>query len=127
MIKTMKKRPLCIIVGVSYLTIFFAAIFANFFVIESLINDPIITIQQNHIYVRAGILAFLITVVFDVVIAWALYELYKENSLAGLSMLFRMMHAVIMGVAIFSLPPVLVSTTSEEILTTSIHSILFGS
>lgn len=116
MIGIVEKRTLSLITGVSYLIIFFAAIFANFFVIESLINDPLTTIQQNHIYVRVGILAFLITVVFDVVIAWALYELFKENSLSVLSMLFRMMHAAIMGVAIFALPPVLSSITSEEIL-----------
>lgn len=117
MIRIAEQRTLSLIAGVSYLIIFFAAIFANFFVIESLINDPLTTIQQNHIYVRAGILAFLITVVFDVVVAWALYELLKENPLSVLSMLFRMMHAAIMGVAIFSLPPVLSSITSEEILT----------
>lgn len=28
--------------------------------------------------VRFGIIAFLIAVVFDVVVAWALYELYKD-------------------------------------------------
>jgi hypothetical protein len=113
---TMEPRSLSIIAGVSYWIIFFAAIFANFFVLESLINSPIATIQQNHIYVRTGILAFLITVVFDVVVAWALYELFRENILSVLSTLFRMMHAAIMGVAIFSLPKTLVSITSEEIL-----------
>jgi hypothetical protein len=113
---TMEPRSLSIIAGVSYWIIFFAAIFGNFFVLESLINSPIATIQQNHIYVRTGILAFLITVVFDVVVAWALYELFRENILSVLSTLFRMMHAAIMGVAIFSLPKTLVSITSEEIL-----------
>ncbi len=112
----MKPRTLSLIAGISYLIIFFAAIFANFFVLESLLNDPLSTIQQNHLFVSAGILAFLITVVFDVVVAWALYELFKEHSLSGLSTLFRMMHAVIMGVAIFALPMALVSTVREEVL-----------
>lgn len=96
--------------------IFFAAIFANFFVLESMINDPLNTIQQKHFSVRAGILAFLITVVFDVVVAWALYELFKEHFLSGLSTLFRMMHAAIMGVAIFALPMALDSITGEAVL-----------
>lgn len=113
---TLDRRSLSIIAGVSYWIIFFAAIFANFFVIESLINTPLVTIQENHSYVRAGILAFLITVVFDVVVAWTLYELFKENILTVLSTLFRMMHAVIMGVAIFALPATLASVSSEEIL-----------
>jgi hypothetical protein len=112
----MKPRTLSIIAGISYLVIFFAAIFANFFVLESILKDPLTTIQENHVIVRFGIIAFLITVVFDVVVAWALYELYKENILTLLSTLFRMMHAAIMGVAVFALPIALSSTTGQEIL-----------
>jgi hypothetical protein len=112
----MKPRTFSLIAGGSYLIIFFAAIFANFFVLESILKDPLVTIQQNHLIVRFGILAFLITVVFDVVVAWALFELYREHPLSGLSTYFRMMHAAIMGVAIFALPVALVSTTSQEIL-----------
>lgn len=113
---TIKPRTLSLVAGFSYWIIFFAAVFANFFVIESMLSDPLTTIQHDGLLVRAGILAFMITVVFDVVVAWALYELYKEHSLSGLSTLFRMMHAAIMGVAIFALPLALVSTTGEEVL-----------
>jgi hypothetical protein len=112
----MKPRSLSKIAGVSYLIIFFAAIFANFFVLQSIFEEPLVTIQQNHLMVRFGILAFIITVVFDVVVAWALYELYKTHPLSGLSTLFRMMHAAIMGVAIFALPLALASSSSQEIL-----------
>ena len=63
-------------------------------------------VTENHLTVRFGILAFLITVVFDVIVAWALYELYKGHVLNLPSTLFRMMHAAIMGVAIFALPQV---------------------
>lgn len=112
----MTKRKLALIAGSSYLIIFFAAIFANFFVLESIQNDPMTTIRDHHIMVRFGILAFLITVVFDVVVAWALQELYKEHALSGLSTLFRMMHAAIMGVAVFSLVVSLSSISEQEIL-----------
>ncbi len=112
----MKPRSLSLIAGVSYLIIFFSAIFANFFVLESILKDPLVTIQQNHMIVRTGIVAFIITVVFDVVVAWALYELFKENILSGLSTLFRMMHAAIMGAAIFALPLALAASTAQEIL-----------
>lgn len=112
----MKPRTLSIIAGISYLIIFFAAIFANFFVLESILQDPLETIHLKHLIVRFGILAFMITVVFDVVVAWALFELYRDHPLSGLSTLFRMMHAAIMGVAIFTLPLALVSPTSQEIL-----------
>ena len=85
---TIKPRNLAVITGASYLMIFFAAIFANFFVIESLTNHPLSTVQQDSFLVRIGIIAFLITVFFDIVIAWALYELYKNHSLSILAMLF---------------------------------------
>lgn len=114
------------IAGVSYLIIFFAAIFANFFVIESLVNDPVLTIQENHMMVRFGILAFLITVIFDVIVAWALLELYKDHMLSVLSTLFRMMHAAIMGVAVFALVVALSLTGSQEILNqTDIFNIIW--
>lgn len=114
--RNINPRTLSLVAGISYFIIFFAAIFANFVVIESILQDPVNTILQKHLFVRAGILAFLLTVVFDVVIAWALYELFKEHPLSALSTLFRMMHAAIMGVAIFSLPMALALTGSEEIL-----------
>lgn len=112
----MSKRKLSLIAGISYLIIFFAAIFANFFVIESILKDPVLTISENHMMVRFGILAFLITVGFDVVVAWALFELYKDHVLSLPSTLFRMMHAAIMGVAVFALVLALSSTGSQEIL-----------
>lgn len=112
----MKPRVYALVAGFSYLIIFFAAIFANFFVLESMLNDPLNAIHQDQYFVRAGILAFLVTVVFDVVVAWALYELFREHSLSVLSTLFRMMHAAIMGVAVFALPIALAANTSDEVL-----------
>ena len=112
----MKPRTLSLITGISYLIIFVAAIFANFFVIESILKNPLETIQQKSMMVRFGIVAFLITAVFDVVVAWALYELYKSHPLSRLSTYFRLMHALIMGVAIFALPMALSLTTAQEIL-----------
>jgi hypothetical protein len=76
--------------------------------------------------VRFGILAFLITVIFDVVVAWALLELYKDHMLSVLSTLFRMMHAAIMGVAVFALVVSLSLTGSQEILNqTEIFNIIW--
>ena len=74
---TIKPRTLSLITGFSYWIIFFAAVFANFFVIESMLSDPLRTIQHDGLLVRAGILAFMVTVLFDVVVAWALYALFK--------------------------------------------------
>ena len=105
-----------LIAGSGYWVIFFAAIFANFFVLEYIRDNPLETIQKSNAMVRVGILAFMLTVVFDVIVAWALYELYKRHPLSFLSTLFRMMHASIMGVAIFALPAVFNLDSNEEIL-----------
>jgi hypothetical protein len=102
--------------GVSYLIIFFAAIFANFFVVEAILSEPMGTVRDHPLMVRMGILAFMITVIFDVIVAWALYELYKEHPLSSPAKYFRIMHATIMGVAIFALPAALLATTPEEVL-----------
>ena len=75
----MSFRKLSIIAGVSYLIIFFSAIFANFFVIESILQDPLATVLEDGMLVRFGTIAFMITVIFDVVVAWALYEMFKKN------------------------------------------------
>jgi hypothetical protein len=112
----MNTRTISITAGISYLIIFFAAIFANFFVLESLIQAPVETVENNDFIVRIGIIAFLITVVFDVVVAWALKELYRYHPLTVLSTYFRMMHAAIMGVAIFALPLALKEPIQDNIL-----------
>lgn len=116
MIRIFSPRSFYLIAGASYWVIFFVAIFANFFVLESLGNNPLETIQQSNVMVRVGILAFMITVLLDVIVAWALYEIFRTHPLSLLSTLFRMMHASIMGVAIFALPAVLNLDTNEEIL-----------
>jgi hypothetical protein len=112
----MTTRQLSILTGVSYLVIFFAAIFANFFVLEALQQEPLDTLEQHSGMVRAGILAFLVTVLFDVMVAWTLFVLFRDHVLSIPSTLFRMMHASIMGVAVFSLVVALSSTSAEEVL-----------
>lgn len=112
----METRKLGVIAGVGYIIIFFAAIFANFFALEAIKTAPLETVQNHGFMARAGIMAFMITVVFDVIVAWALNALYADHALTKLSTYFRMMHAAIMGVAIFGLVMAVNSDTAEEIL-----------
>lgn len=112
----MTPRTLAKIAGGSYLIIFFAAIFANFMVLEALTEKPLETIQQQAFLVRLGIMAFLLTVVFDVVVAWALKLLYKTHMLTDLSTYFRLMHAAIMGVAVYALPTTLTLENEAAII-----------
>ncbi|WP_347840953.1 DUF4386 domain-containing protein [uncultured Draconibacterium sp.] len=111
----MNSRKLSTLTGISYLIIFFTAIYANFFMLEALKENPLETILHQQLVVRTGILAFLITVVFDVVVAWGLFELYKKHLLTRLSTYFRLMHAAIMAVAIFALVLSLSSVSGEEV------------
>lgn len=112
----MKTRDLAIIAGISYLLIFFLAIYANFVVLEALLRSPMETVAQNGASVRWGIVAFMLAAVFDVVVAWALKLMYKEHPLSGLSTYFRLIHAVVMGIGVYALLPVLTATTGQEVL-----------
>jgi len=109
-----KKRAVTI--GISYLIIFFAAIFANFLVIESLLSNPLETVSQQEIMVRAGVMAFLVTAVFDIVVAWGLDEIYKSHYLSKISTYFRIMHGTIMGVGVFALLTTLNLSNEVDIL-----------
>lgn len=110
------KRKLALIAGGSYLVIFFAAIFANFFVLETLLNSQLAAVFEQGFVVRLGIMAFLVTAVFDIFVAWALYEMYKSHPFSLPSTYFRIAHAIIMGVAVFALLNVFSANTDESVL-----------
>ena len=113
----MTNRHYALIGGLSYVVIFFTAIFANFFVLEALLTDPTGTVETAGFMVRLGIMAFLVTAVFDIFVAWALYELYPNHPLTKPSTYFRLTHAIIMGAAVFALPLVFLVDGITEILT----------
>jgi hypothetical protein len=104
------------IAGGSYLVIFVAAIFANFFVLESLLQAPLESVTENAFTVRLGIMAFLITAVFDIIVAWALFELYRSHPFSLPSTYFRIAHAISMGIAVFALLEVFNATDAEGVL-----------
>ncbi len=107
-------RKAAIIAGFSYLVIFVLGILANFFVLENLIvpGDAARTVNNlmtNEWQFRLGILGFIIMVIFDVVVAWALYILLKpvSNSLSLLAAWLRLVNATIFGIALYNLFSVL--------------------
>ena len=98
------------VAGAGYLAIFISGIFANFFVLETLVvaGDAAATagnIQDNEWQFRFGILSFVIMVVFDVVLTWALYELLKvvNRNVSLLAAWFRLVNCAIFGVALYNL------------------------
>ena len=112
----MTQKTLSRLAGVSYIIIFFTAIFANFFVLDGLKASPLEFAMASPMYVRLGVLAFLVAALFDIVIAWALYQLYREHELTMLSTLLRLAHAVLMGAAVFTLLPILAATSDAGVL-----------
>lgn len=112
----LSNRVLCVIAGSSYILIFLAAIYANFFMLESLKAYPLQTLEHHQVLVRSGIMAFLLTAVLDVVVAWALYEIFRSHWLTSLSTWLRIIHAVLMGGGVFALAMVFHANTEAEIL-----------
>lgn len=100
---TMSKEILYRIAGLSYIGIFFSAIFANFFVLEGIKNDPVNMVADNMTLVSLGAMAFLVAAVFDAIVAWVLKDLFAKHPLTTPSTYFRLIHAVIMGTAVFAL------------------------
>lgn len=112
----MNNRTLSLIAGASYLGIFFLAIYANFFVLDSLLNDPVGTVAESQQHIRFGALAFLFAAVLDVIVAWVLFRLYREHQFTELSTWFRIIHATLMGAAVFALLPILNLKDADAIL-----------
>lgn len=102
------------IAGLGYLIIFITGIFSNFVVLESLVvpGDAAGTannIMASELLFRVGISSFVIMVVFDVVLAWALYILLKpvNKDLSLFSGWLRLVNSTIFGVALYNLFSVL--------------------
>ncbi|MEZ5145821.1 MAG: DUF4386 domain-containing protein [Bacteroidales bacterium] len=103
-------KKLSKIAGISYLIIFFSAIFANFIAIENIVvpGDPGATfanLLQSETVFRLAILSFIITIIFDVVVAWALWVLLKpvHKNISLFAAWFRLVHAIVFAVGLYHL------------------------
>ncbi len=102
---SLRKAAMIAGLGLLIMTIF--SLFAYFIVFPSLIvpGDAAITannIVANEGLFRIGICSFIIVIVCDVVVAWALYVLLKpvHKSLSMLTAWFRLVYATIFGIAL---------------------------
>ncbi len=100
-------RRYALAAGVGYVVLFVLGIFANFFVREGLIvaGDAAQTaanIAESEGLFRLGLVSFLAIFVVDVVVAWALYQLFKpaNESLSLVTAWFRIVYTVFLGVAV---------------------------
>ncbi len=99
-------RRAALIAGIGYLVIFVLAIFANFVVVNGLIESGDAAATARNIVdseglFRAGLVAFAIVFVVDVV-AWALFILFRTlgRDLSLLAAWFRLVYTVFLGVAL---------------------------
>ncbi len=100
-------RRAAIIAGAGYVTLFVLGIFSNFFVLTALIEpgDTAATftnIAEAESLFRMGIMGFLIVFLVDVIVAWALYVLFREvaRDVSLLAAWFRLIYTVFLGVAL---------------------------
>ena len=107
-------RKAAIIAGVAYLMIFLVSILGNSFALDKLIimGDAVMTsnnIIAHKSLFRLGITCWLVVIVFDALVAWALYLLLKpiNKSLSLLSAWFRIIFVVIFAYSFIELNSVL--------------------
>lgn len=103
-------KQLAKISGISYLIIFLAGFYANFVVLESLIDQANASITaanfiNNHGQFRNGLLGFVGMLLFDLVLVWSLFGITKSISknTSYITSFFRLLHALLFGFALFKL------------------------
>lgn len=103
-------RRAALIAGAGYVTLFVLGIFSNFFVLTALIEpgDTAATfanIAEAESLFRMGIMGFLVVFLVDVIVAWALYVLFREvaRDVSLLAAWFRLIYTVFLGVALIFL------------------------
>ena len=111
------------IAGTGLLVMFVAAMFANFFMIEGLIvpgeaETTLNNIMANQLLFRLGIVSFLIVLICDVLVAWALYVFFRpaSTSLSVLAAWLRLVYTAIFGAAVLALVAVLRLVSSADLL-----------
>jgi hypothetical protein len=118
-------RRAAMIAGIGLLVMAILAAFAQFVVLKTLVipgdaGATMSNVTASAGLFRAAIAAFLIVVMLDVVVAWALYVLLRSvnPTLALLTAWLRLVFAAVFGYALVNLLDVarLVGTTSESTL-----------
>jgi len=116
--------------GIAYLLIFLCGFYANFAILESLVefNDPITTttnIIKNHSQFGYGLIGFVIMVIFDLILVWSLFKITITVSkrLSSLASLFRLLHALLFILGLICLFEVYMETSGAMYSDTLQHEI----
>lgn len=122
-------RRASIIAGAGILIMAILAPLANFYILPTLIIPGDITTTVNNIIAsewlfRIGICCFLIVIILDVIVAWALYVLLApaSKSISMLAAWFRIIYAAILAIALsnlFGALQLLMAGDYSKVLTTN--------
>ena len=103
---TTDRRQAAVIAGIGYVLLFGLAIFANFFVREGLVvaddaAETAANIAESNWLFRIGLASFLAIFLIDVVVAWALYIVFRtqHRDLSLVAAWSRLVYTVFLGVA----------------------------
>lgn len=103
----LSQRQTALVAGFGLLIMTLFAIFSVFFVFPKLIvpGDAVTTVNNitaNEGLFRAGICSLLIVIIFDVLVAWALYVFLKpvSRSFSLLAAWFRLVYSIIFGITL---------------------------
>lgn len=112
------------IAGLGLLLMAILAMFSNFSVLEGLIIPGDAAATANNIIAsemlfRSGFISFVIVLILDVLVAWALYVLLKpvNKNLAMLAACFRLVYTAIFGIALSNFLNVIPLLSGAEYLT----------
>ncbi len=93
--------------GLGYIALFVLAIFANFLAVGAVLDPEsargtFADLTSGETMFRLGVVAFLAVFVIDVVVAWALYVLFRDahRDLSLLAAWSRLVYTVFLGVAL---------------------------
>lgn len=110
--------------GIGYLIIIITGIGANFFVLENLVvqgnaDATANNILANETLFRIGIFSFIVMVIADLLVAWALYIFFKpvNNEISLLAAWLRLVNSTIFAIALYNLFSVLQLLSGADYLT----------
>ncbi|MBM1107788.1 DUF4386 domain-containing protein [Aurantibacter crassamenti] len=110
--------------GIAYLIIFITGIYANFFVLVRLVEleNPTLTVinlSTEKSAFELAIFGFVIMLIFDLVLVWGLYKLFRSVSweFTLMASTLRLINVLIFGVALYHLIAVFHIVTSIDSIT----------
>lgn len=96
--------------GIAYILIFISGFYANFAILESLIDlnnneQTTLNIINSPIQFKQGLIGFLVMLISDVFLIWSLFKITEptNKTLSYIASLFRGIHALFFAIALIKL------------------------